>query len=291
MFNLTNHPVTNITSVSDGIKLLLQGIPGSWYIANQLLKISGGHSNRTVQQFYDTESESEYMSTMVADLEIERLVAQLNIIENKDELIAGLIILMNSGLLLGHWQKFKFDTEVGLNKYRDIFNSQKRFESGQFYCIDQKTAEANRILFNQFHAKLNTILTEYYSELHTKINSYYLDFLQELAMTCPMTSEDYADFERNSIELMTKDEDNLLRKRLTSIINSGENPEALTARFFEVRKIANEARYPTKSSLYELFGTNRSRVDRIKGQFVSHLKESFNEDFADIINKLDLEIE
>lgn len=279
-------------SVDTAIKQFTQGMAGGWKIANQLLGIAGGHSNRTTTVYYNNNGEDDESNSVeiATDLEIDRLASQMDIIASEAEVKAGLIMMISGGLLLGHWKKFQFSDNFKPKAYIDVWKAQYFYEKGCYGQLSPNVIEASTARFNEFHREMNKALQEVYGDLDLKIQQRFDDFFTILATRAKLESEDYDTFNQHRLELLAVDTRRPLIMKLHKVIQTSDDPKELWQIYLNTRAEINFMSKPTKASLFPIFNSTKSHQRTNEPKFINHLKTAFGDDFEKIVTKLNLEV-
>lgn len=291
-YSFKGNPLFQINNVSDGLRAMLQGVNGGFYSANEILKVSGIHSNRTSEMLFEEKSNKVDVQNEVTDLILFRLASELNVIVNRTELVSGIIMLMTTGILLGHWKKFKLSTDFTETKFEAIYRRQLQFDKkADVVFIDENTLSAETRKFNDMHKEVNSIIESYYTETNNSVSKKFNDLFTLLFSNCDLTLEEYEILEKNTHQLLERTKNENYAIRLLKNVVARNKDIDLWSEYLQIKKDIMLTVEPLKMSLLPLFGITKDEQYNGQKKFVAHFKYGFKDDLNSIFNKLDLEVD
>ena len=289
-YSFVDNQFFKISNVHDGLRTMLSGIPGGFYTANHILKVAGTHSNRTAEEIYESNLPQGDKETELVDLVVLRLIAELDVITNDRELISGIIMLMNSGIILSHWKKFVLSTDFTSKKYEVIHIKQVQFETRKkdVYVSGDMEAEARK--FNKLNERLNSIVQGYYSNLQPMVDKKFGELFTLLSINCNLSMEEYDELIKYRYQLLERTKNENYALRLLRNISSRCTEVDIWDEFLKIKREISAELMPNKSTLYSLFEIDKELQRKMQQQFIAHFRFGFHDDLNSIINRLNLEV-
>lgn len=276
--------VKNSTSRVEIIESILGHSTDGRYAARELCGISGGNSNRTINNIYASSSldDSEFdVSYKDLDSIMIKVTDYLNICTNKNEVKAGVIHLTVQGFVYNNLKHFKFNEDISINDFLsgwqmpDINGNIKGRPRPNI--LDRKIQE-----MNELHKKLNEILSHQFDKTLTEeVEHAYNEFFDVLRKYSNIDMESMYEIQSQRNYLIAN-HDNRVSNRVDKIIESSpqENFEILCTARNRLRSEVRNRIYPTVSTLLPIYEMKHTTYTENKALFLINigkiLKEQVN---------------